>query len=99
MVERNASTSRLSAIGLGQGGCTALISGIARAGNGRALFVRDEYVLFFSLSTKLSFSSPHFVGYAVYAHRGSRAHFGAAVSIGVGHLFPQITGVLEKNQN
>ncbi|CDS43780.1 von Willebrand factor A domain containing protein [Echinococcus multilocularis] len=42
LVRENAGTSRLSAIGLGQGASTALVSGIARAGNGRALFVRDE---------------------------------------------------------
>ncbi|KAL5964048.1 von Willebrand factor A domain-containing protein 5A [Taenia solium] len=42
LVAENAATSRLSAIGLGQGASTALVSGIARAGNGRALFVRDE---------------------------------------------------------
>ena len=57
LVAANASTSRLSAIGLGQGASTALVSGIARAGNGRALFVRDELVL---RSSHLFFSPPFF---------------------------------------
>ncbi|KAM7534573.1 hypothetical protein Aperf_G00000111989 [Anoplocephala perfoliata] len=41
LIAANASSTRLSAIGLGQGASTALISGAARAGNGRALFVRE----------------------------------------------------------
>lgn len=53
LISENSKCTRLSAIGFGQGASTALVSGAARAGNGRALFVRDGYVvyeLFFNLS-------------------------------------------------
>uniref|UniRef100_A0A5K3EHM4 VWFA domain-containing protein n=2 Tax=Mesocestoides corti TaxID=53468 RepID=A0A5K3EHM4_MESCO len=41
LVRKNSATTRLSAIGLGNGASTALVSGISRAGRGKALFVRD----------------------------------------------------------
>nr|CUU99743.1 hypothetical transcript [Hymenolepis microstoma] len=41
LIHENSKYTRLSTIGLGQGASTALVSGTARAGNGRALFVRD----------------------------------------------------------
>ncbi|VDL59464.1 unnamed protein product [Hymenolepis diminuta] len=41
LISENSKCTRLSAIGFGQGASTALVSGAARAGNGRALFVRD----------------------------------------------------------
>ncbi|VDO01484.1 unnamed protein product [Rodentolepis nana] len=42
LIHENSKHTRLSAIGFGHGASTALVSGAARAGNGRALFVRDE---------------------------------------------------------
>ncbi|BHF69186.1 von Willebrand factor A domain-containing protein 5A [Sparganum proliferum] len=42
LVRRNAKTTRLFAIGLGDGASTSLVTGVARAGGGKSAFVRNE---------------------------------------------------------
>ncbi|BHF79401.1 von Willebrand factor A domain-containing protein 5A [Sparganum proliferum] len=42
LVRRNAKTTRLFAIGLGDGASISLVTGVARAGGGKSAFVRNE---------------------------------------------------------
>ncbi|VDL99069.1 unnamed protein product [Schistocephalus solidus] len=42
LVRRNAKTTRMFAIGLGDGASTSLVTGVARAGGGKSAFVRND---------------------------------------------------------